>query len=215
MPHWPRSSGPPNCHARIDSGWPRPTMRGSASATPCSASLCISGGGLISLLYGMKPETMTLADTGSGNLRAAMASAPALRSSASASRRAAASRRSDVFNSSMFEVALIGRLGAEPRRPVEHRSRVPYTSRWAPCDRAHEPGQGQLPKRSIRPRELAPDAPGSIRSGNVMGRSDWRYAGCGRLAYQRPPRLKSRRMISRITAPIVALMMAEMMPKPR
>ena len=177
MPHWPRSSGPPNCHARIDSGWPRPTMRGSASAAPCSASRCISGSGLISLLSGMKPETMTLADTGSGNLRAAMASAPALRSSAgSASRRAAASRRSDVFNSSMFEVALIGKLGAEPRRPLEHRSRVPYTSRWAPCDRAHEPGQGQLPKRSIRPRELAPDAPGSIRPGNVMGRSDWRYA---------------------------------------
>ncbi len=34
---------------------------------------------------------------------------------------------------------------AEPRWPLEHRSRVPYESRWAPYVRAHEPGQGQLP----------------------------------------------------------------------
>jgi hypothetical protein len=29
---------------------------------------------------------------------------------------------------------------------------VPYESRWAPYDRAHGPGQGQLPEGSIRPR---------------------------------------------------------------
>jgi len=37
---------------------------------------------------------------------------------------------------------------------LEHRSRVPYESRWAPYDRTHEPGQGQLPEGSIRPRGL-------------------------------------------------------------
>ena len=41
---------------------------------------------------------------------------------------------------------------AEPHRPLEHRSRVPYESRWAPYVRAHGPGQVQLPLGSIRPR---------------------------------------------------------------
>ena len=40
------------------SGWPRPTTTGSASCAPASASLRISGSGLISLLSGMKPETI-------------------------------------------------------------------------------------------------------------------------------------------------------------
>src|SRR5215475_16140712 len=46
------------------------------------------------------------------------------------------------------------RESAEPRWPSEHRSRVPYESRWAPYVRTHEPGQGQLPEGSIRPRGL-------------------------------------------------------------
>ena len=41
------------------SGWPRPATTGSASCAPASASLRISGNGLISLLSGEKPETMT------------------------------------------------------------------------------------------------------------------------------------------------------------
>ena len=47
-------------------------------------------------------------------------------------------------------LSLKGKCG--PRWPSERRSRVPYESRWAPYVRAHEPGQGQLPSGSIRPR---------------------------------------------------------------
>ncbi len=49
------------------SGLPRPAIAGSASRAPASASFCISGSGLISLLSGMKPETITPGAIGSGN----------------------------------------------------------------------------------------------------------------------------------------------------
>ena len=80
------------------SGLPRPAIAGSASCAPASASLRISGSGLISLFIGMKPETIVPGVTATGNPRAAIASAAALRISAgSASRRASASARSFAF----------------------------------------------------------------------------------------------------------------------
>ena len=58
MPHCPASSASPNAHARMISGLPRPSMAGSARCAPASASLRISGSGLISVFSGMKPETI-------------------------------------------------------------------------------------------------------------------------------------------------------------
>ena len=83
----------------MTSGLPRPAIFGSANCAPASASFCISGSGLISLFSGIKPDTMVPREIGSGNARAAIASAAAFRISAGkASRRAAASRRSLVFS---------------------------------------------------------------------------------------------------------------------
>src|SRR5215467_5405232 len=48
------------------------------------------------------------------------------------------------------------------------RSRVPYESRWAPYVRAHEPGQGQLPSGSIRPRGYDSVAPRSPAAANLI-----------------------------------------------
>src|SRR5262244_1853664 len=59
-------------------------------------------------------------------------------------------------------------MSAEPRRPLERRSRVPYESRWAPYVRAHEPGQGQLPSGSIRPRGYDSVAPRSPAGANLV-----------------------------------------------
>ena len=81
------------------SGLPRPAIFGSASVAPASASAFISGSGLISLLSGMKPDTMVPGVTASGNARAAIASAAAFRASAgSASRLVVASRRRAAFS---------------------------------------------------------------------------------------------------------------------
>src|SRR5262249_48898238 len=62
-----------------------------------------------------------------------------------------------------------GMKSAEPRWPSELRSRVPYESRWVPYARAHEPGQGQLPLGSIRPRGYDSKRTPQSRSGNVIG----------------------------------------------
>ena len=59
------------------SGLPRPAIAGSASCAPASASLRISGIGLISVFIGMKPETMVPGVTSTGNARAAIVSAAA------------------------------------------------------------------------------------------------------------------------------------------
>jgi len=76
------------------SGWPRRPVTGSASCTPASASFFISGSGLISVFIGMKPDTIAPAGIESGNGRAAIASAAALRmSGGNASRSAITSRR--------------------------------------------------------------------------------------------------------------------------
>ena len=76
------------------SGWPRRPVTGSARRAPASASFFISGSGLISLFIGMKPDTIVPAGIESGNGRAAIASAAALRASGgNASRRAIISRR--------------------------------------------------------------------------------------------------------------------------
>src|SRR5713226_7272720 len=66
-------------------------------------------------------------------------------------------------------------MSAEPRWPWEHRSRVPYTCRWAPYARAHEPGQGQLPLGSIRPRGYGSARTAQPRATNVVGRKVRRY----------------------------------------
>ena len=186
MPHCAGSSGSPNVQARMTAAGRVPATTGSASRAPAAASLRISGSGLISLLIGMKPETMAPAGTAMGNGRAAMVSAASRRSDAgSASRRASISRRSFALASSIgTDQTVIVRCephwrraeactawdrrpragdlrwlapgrrrkslhheneSAEPQWPLERRSQVPYESRWAPCARAHEPGQGQLP----------------------------------------------------------------------
>src|SRR5262249_57063762 len=60
------------------------------------------------------------------------------------------------------------------------RSRVPYESRWAPYVRAHEPGQGQLPSGSIRPRGYDSVAPRSPAGGNLVTQAACRHhAGDG------------------------------------
>ena len=101
------------------SGLPRPATTGSASWAPASASRRISGSGLISVLSGEKPETMTPGVIGSGNGRAAIASAAACRSAAgSASRRANAVLRSSILRSSIGRV-VINR--AEIHSPTEAR----------------------------------------------------------------------------------------------
>ena len=77
------------------SGLPRPATTGSASRAPASASLRISGSGLISLFIGMKPDTMAPGAIGDreGARRDRLGGGGAL-GRGSASRRASASRRS-------------------------------------------------------------------------------------------------------------------------
>src|SRR5262245_56901351 len=204
MPQTPLTSESPNAKARIESGRPRPTTTGSVSRTPMSERLRIRGSGLISLFNGMKPETTAPDATATGNARAAMVSAADMRSSArSASRRASAAlRRSDLAEA--IREAVTSRLcpadfmaarlasrpvwttpdvgsqreakSAEPRWPQELRSRVPYESRWAPYVRAHEPGQGQLPSGSIRPRGYDSKRTPQPRLINVMGSLVLRHA---------------------------------------
>src|SRR5215467_15855233 len=64
---------------------------------------------------------------------------------------------------------------AEPLEPSVRRSRVPYESRWAPYVRAHEPGQGQLPSGSIRPRGYDSVAPRSPAPANLVIRPARRH----------------------------------------
>jgi len=56
--------------------------------------------------------------------------------------------------------------------------RGPYLCRWAPCVRAHEPGQGQLPCEEYRPPgRICPDAPRSpapVDIGHESIDSNWR-----------------------------------------
>src|SRR5262249_13295312 len=173
MPQTPAIKGSPNAQARMIRGWPRPATTGSASRAPAAASLRISGTGLISLLSGEKPETMLPGWTASGNSRPAIVSAARARWAAgNASRRSSASRRREAFTSAGGAGVIMDtsscanvRSSAEPRWPPELRSRVPYESRWAPYVRAHEPGQGQLPSGSIRPRgydSVAPRSPARL-----------------------------------------------------
>ena len=102
------------------SGLPRPATTGSASLAPAAASLRISGSGLISVLSGEKPDTMMPGLIGSGNGRAAIASAAACRSAGgSASRRANAVLRRSALSSSIGMVVVINR--AEIHSPTEGR----------------------------------------------------------------------------------------------
>ncbi len=102
MPQTPDASGSPKLQARMISGLPLPATTGKASVAPASASLRMSGTGLISLFIGMKPDTTAPGSIARGNGRAAIASAAAARSSrGKASRRASASRRSTALASSI------------------------------------------------------------------------------------------------------------------
>src|SRR5262249_41555728 len=65
---------------------------------------------------------------------------------------------------------------AEPLEPLGRRSRVPYESRWAPYVRAHEPGQGQLPSGSIRPRGYGSERTSQPRIANVVRMRPWRHS---------------------------------------
>src|SRR5262249_39413563 len=154
IPHWPDFKGSPKAQARMVKGLPRPAIAGSASLAPASAKRRINGIGLISVFIGENPETTMPGSTFTGNARAAIVAAAAARSAAGkASRKARACSRNLAFGESVSTILVIA-ISAEPRWPLEHRSRVPYESRWAPYDRTHEPGQGQLPEGSIRPRGL-------------------------------------------------------------
>ena len=83
------------------SGLPRPAIAGSAKLAPRLASFCISGSGLISLLSGMKPETIAPGGTATGNGRAAIASARSgvVRRQRIAARACAATRSSALASS--------------------------------------------------------------------------------------------------------------------
>src|SRR5215475_12364891 len=74
-------------------------------------------------------------------------------------------------------------MSAEPRWPSELRSRVPYESRWAPYVRAHEPGQGQLPSGSIRPRGYDSVVPRSPATLNLVAPAARRH--CARSSFRR------------------------------
>ena len=94
------------------SGLPRPATTGSASCAPASASLRISGSGLISLLSGEKPDTIApgLIATGNGARGDRLGRGLRARRAGSASR--ARERRSAQFG---FEL-LDGDSGHRPIR---------------------------------------------------------------------------------------------------
>ncbi len=143
MPQPPALRRSPKRQARMISGLPRPATTGSASVAPASASLRMSGSGLISLLIGTKPATMAPAGTAAGNGRAAITCAAAARASAgSASRRASACRRN-----SAFAFGGGGRVGKGAVRSQ-------CAPRAAPCPR--ERGLGRLTRgHGARAVELA------------------------------------------------------------
>ncbi len=163
------------------SGLPRPAIAGSAKAAPASASLRISGSGLISVFIGIKPETILPAYL-TVETRAPRLSRPRLPRAAagSASRFARASLRSRALG-----VSCRGRFrheeSAEPHKPS---SVIPgtYISRWAPYDRDHGPGQGQLPRDRKAPGNLTPNAPRSPATNVVLLRSDAPAADYGLIA---------------------------------
>ena len=94
-----RSSGSPKRQAAHDQRLAAAGDHRQRQPRARPASLRISGSGLISLLSGMKPETIVPGAIASGNFRAAIASAAALRASGgNASRRAMASRRSSLLS---------------------------------------------------------------------------------------------------------------------
>src|SRR5262245_25678659 len=122
MPHTPDASVSPNAYARMVSGCPLPATTGSARCAPASASLRSSGSGLISLLSGMKPETIAPGGTAIGNGRSAIACAAAARTSAGrASRRASAALRSSVFDPAFmrYRTASAGRAQPALLRNIE------------------------------------------------------------------------------------------------
>src|SRR5476651_184217 len=95
-----------------------------------------------------------------------MACAAALRCSAlNASRRASAAARRSPFDG-VADMQRCGNKLCGKKQKCEAAMAVgaldpgvPYESRWAPCSQVHEPGQGQFPEGSIRPRGyMAPDA---------------------------------------------------------
>ena len=127
------------------SGCPRPAMAGSASCAPASASLRNNGTGLISVFIGEKPETMV---PGSDRHRECAAGNRLRRRRALRSRQRVAQRKGCGAEGGFRLIAVsvtsdIGKVRSREGR----RSVIPgtYISRWAPYDRAHEPGQGQLP----------------------------------------------------------------------
>ena len=143
----------PERHARMTSGLPRPATAGSASCAPASASLLQQRQRIdLALERHEAGDDRCPARSASGNFRAAIASAAALRASAgSASRRAMrlAAKRRPWIRSTLADAASCqsyNECGAAPA--VGALIPGTYISRWAPYDRAHGPGQGQLPSGS-------------------------------------------------------------------
>ena len=98
-----RRAAAPNAQARMISGLPRPATTGSASCAPASASLRISGTGLISLFIGEKPETIVPGSIGNRKRPRGDRLGRGLRARPPATRRAARARRlrSSALNSSI------------------------------------------------------------------------------------------------------------------
>ena len=173
MPHWPAVNGSPNVQARMTNGLPRPAIAGSASRAPASASLRISGTGLISLFIGEKPETIVPA-ANFDRKRAPQSPLPPPPARPQARRRAVRAPLRAAFGQIVKADVdtLVSRIGRAKRMRCTANSGplrwngpgsaartrkcgaamavgvlIPgtYISRWAPYVRTHEPGQGQLP----------------------------------------------------------------------
>ena len=126
---------------------------GSASCAPASASLRISGSGLISLLSGDEARD----DRARPHRRSETARAAIACGRCGAHRRPAAHRGARALRGADVGFDICDGAGVVIHRNVTEKSKcgaamavgasIPgtYISRWAPYDRAHGPGQGQLP----------------------------------------------------------------------
>ena len=129
----------------MTSGLPRLPVTGSASCAPASASVFISGSGLISLFIGMKPDTIAPAEIGTGKGRIAIVSAAAARASGgSASRRACMSRRSAAFCSEMSKVSSVI-LRCERSEPQGEANKLVLARQAGKSAEPHRPLERSIP----------------------------------------------------------------------
>ena len=129
------------------SGLPRPAITGSASCAPASASLRISGSGLISLFIGMKPETIVpgVNATGNGARRDRLGGGRALAGRQRIAPRQRGGAQSGFGSDPAGWNQTLQKQKCGAAMAVGGPIPGTYRSRWAPYVRTHEPGQGQLP----------------------------------------------------------------------